>query len=343
MIYNPAMEPSSSPRSGAVTAAAVIAIIGSILLLLCAVFGLLGVVMMQNMPGNPGVQQLPELRYAGFAGVAFIAAGGVWGLISGIGLLRYRNWARISTLVWSGLAVAFCGLAMLFVSSMKIPVPPNAVEGTEQIARVLIVIIYGLPLVIGIWWLILFTRKPIVALFDTSAVAAGTSLDPSGFPAALAKPRPPLPIAIVAWFLIISSAFSTGFLFFQHFPLVLFGRIYHGSTGVIFLLVGAAICLAGGLGLLKLKPWGFWLIVGWQAFGLLSGTVTLLSPNYDSLMQEILASSPFAHSQAYPMPAQNYRAFTILGLVFVAIVLIILLSYRSRFLGASCAKPSEKP
>jgi hypothetical protein len=339
------MEPSSSPRSGAVTAAAVVAILGSILLLLCALFGLLGVAMMDNIPGNTGVTQPPELRYAGFVGVAFIAAGGVWGLISGIGLLRYRNWARISTLVWSGLAVAFCGLAMLFVSSMKIPVPPNAVEGTEQIARVFVAIIYGLPMVIGIWWLILFTRKPIVALFDSPAVAAGTSLDPSGFPAALATPRPPLPIAIVAWFLIVSSALSTGFLFFQHFPLVLFGRIYHGPAGTIFLLVAAAVSLIGGIGLLKLKPWGFWLIVAWQAFGLLSGTITLLSPNYDSLMREVIASSPFTRSQAYPMPMQNYRMFAVLGLVFVAIVLIILLAYRSRFLADtdSSGSPGQQP
>src|ERR1700730_18663103 len=154
--------PASPARSGAVTAAAVVAILGSILLLLGAVFGLLGVVMMQNMPANPGAEQPPELRYAGFIGVAFIAAGGIWGLASGIGLLRYRNWARISTLVWSGLAVAFCGLAMFFVSSMKMPIPPNAAAGTEQAVRVLIVIIYGLPLLIGVWWLILFTRKPIV-------------------------------------------------------------------------------------------------------------------------------------------------------------------------------------
>jgi hypothetical protein len=335
------MEPPSSARSGAVTAAAVIAILGSILLLLCAVFGLLGVIMMQNMPGNSGLQQPPELRYAGFVGVAFIAAGGVWGLVSGIGLLRYRNWARISTLVWSGLAVCISGSALLFVSSMKIPMPPNAVAGTEQLARVFIAIIYGLPLVIGVWWLILFTRKPIVALFDTSTIAAGALLDPSGFPAAVAKPRPPLPITIVAWFLIICSAFSTGFLFFQCFPLLLFGHIYHGPAGAIFLVAGATICLAGGIGLLKVKSWGFWLVVSWQAFGLLSGTITLLSPNYDSLMREIIASSPFTRSQAYPMPMENYRAFTILGLVFVAIVLIVLLAYRTRFQAAADSSGSS--
>jgi len=333
---------SARPASGAVTAAAVVAILGSVLILLVAGLGLIGVAMMQNMQGNPGAQP-PELRYAGFVGVAFIAAGGVWGLASGIGLLRYRNWARISTLVWSGLAVVFCGLAMLFVSSMKFPMPPNAAQGTEGFVRFLVVAIYALPLLIGVWWLILFTRKPIVALFSPSALTHGALLDPSGFPAALPKSRPPLPVAIVAWFLIVSAPLSIGVLFFQRFPLLLLGHIYHGPSGVVFLLASAAICFAGGIGLSRLKPWGFWLIVSWQVFGLLNGTVSLLSPNYDSLMKEMLATSPFPHSQDYSVPVQSYRVFAFLGLAFVAIVLIILLSYRSRFLAASSADPATTP
>ena len=331
----------TSARSGAVTAAAVIAILGSILLLLCAVFGLLGVVMMQNMPGNTAAQP-PEVRYAGFVGVAFIAAVGGWGLVSGIGLLRYRNWARISTLVWSGLAVFVCGIALLFVSSMKFPIPPNAGEGTESFVRFFVVATYGSPLLIGVWWLILFTRKPIVALFTSPVPGPGALLDPSGFPAALARPRPPLPVAIVAWFLIVSGPFSIGVLFFQRFPLLLFGRIYHDPAGAIFLVASAAFCFAGGIGLLKLKPWAFWIIVSWQIFGLLNGTLSLLSPNYDALMKEILATSRFPHAQDYAMPVQNYRAFAFLGLAFVAAVLVILLSYRSRFLTASPADPANR-
>jgi hypothetical protein len=122
---------------------------------------------------------------------------------------------------------------------------------------------------------------------------------------------------------------------------VLFGHIYHGPAGSFFLLIGAGICLAGGIGLLKLKPWAFWLMVSWQVFGLLSGTVTLLSPNYDSLMQEILASSPFTRSQQHPMATQNYRVFAVLGLAFVAVILAILLSYRSRFVAASSSGSAE--
>jgi hypothetical protein len=280
MIYNRAMSTPASvrPTSGAVTAAAVIAILGSVLLLLCALFGLAGVMMMQNMPENPAAQQ-PEFRYAGFVGVAFIAGGGVWGLVSGVGLLRYRNWARISTLIWSGLAVLFCGIALLFVSSIKLPVPPNTSEGAESFVRFFIAVIYGLPMVIGIWWLILFTRKPIAALFASSAVGSGVPLDASGFPATVAKPRPPLPVAIVAWFLIVSAIFSPMLLLFRRFPLMFFGHVYRGHATAVFFLVSAVISLVAGLGLLKLRPWGFWLTVSWQVFGLLNGTVSFLSPN----------------------------------------------------------------
>ena len=149
------------------------------------------------------------------------------------------------------------------------------------------------------------------------------------------------PRAIVAWFLIVSAPLSIGVLYFQHFPLLLLGHIYHGPSGVVFLLASAAICFAGGIGLSRLKPWGFWLIVSWQVFGLLNGTVSLLSPNYDSLMKEMLATSPFPHSQDYSVPVQSYRTFAFLGLGFVAIVLIILLSYHSRFLAVSSPDPAN--
>jgi hypothetical protein len=343
MIYNRAMSTPAyaRPSSGAVRAAAVIAILGSVLLLLCALFGLAGVVMMQNMPDNPAARQ-PEFRYAGFLGVAFVLGGGVWGLVSGIGLVRYRNWARVSTLIWSGLAVPICGIALLFVSSIKLPVPPNAAEGAESFMRVFVAVIYGLPMVIGIWWLILFTRKPIAALFTSSAGAPGALLDASGFPTTMAKPRAPLPVLIVAWFLIVSAVLSPVLLVFRRFPLLFLGHVYRGRGVAVFFFVSAAISLVAGLGVLKLRPWGFWLTVSWQAFGLLNGTVSLLSPNYDSLIREIRESSTFGQQQPYSVPVQSYRVFGAMGLLLVAVILVILLYYRSHFLAPSYSQTTDR-
>lgn len=336
------MEPSSSPRSGSVTAAAVIAILGSILLLLCAVFGLLGVIMMQNMPGSPTAQQPPELRYAGFVGVAFIAAGGVWGLVSGVGLLRYRNWARISTLVWSGLTVPFVTLALLFSLTIKFPAAPGAAPGADAAVRGFLVIFYALPIAIGIWWLILFTRKPTVAMFAGSSISvgAGALLDASGFPATPLRRHVPLPISIVGWFLIVSGVLAPLFSFLQPPAFVFFGHILRGPGAEFVMVVSWISCLAGAIGLLKLKPWSFWLVLFSQGFWMLSGTISLLNPDYDSLMKQLMASSRFAGNPQSPI-FSNFHTFGVFILLCVAIPLVTILYYRAQFLPTSEDKVSS--
>lgn len=330
-------------KSGAITAAAVIALLGSLLTLLFALFGLLGLSAIQQSQAPP--EMTPEqFRYAGFVGVGFIALVGVWGLATSIGLFRYRNWARISTLIWSALAVVFGGLALLFVSAFKFPVAPDIPEGTEAAVRIVVAIFYLIPVALGIWWLVLFTRKPIVALFQggpTASIATGTLLDPSGFPAAPPKLQRPVPVLVVAWFLIVSAFFSALFLLIQRPPMVFFGRLYSGSVGTVFFVVAAVITLCGGLGLLRMRPWAFWLTVGWQAFGLLNGTVTLLNPNYHALMKQVLAASRFANPEANPFAPESFRFFGSIGLLFVAAVLVILVGYRSHFLVASSPPKSS--
>jgi hypothetical protein len=336
------MPASPAARSGAVTAAAVVAILGSILLLLCAVFGLLGVVMMQNMPGNPAAEQPPELRYAGFVGVAFIAAAAVWGLASGIGLLRYRNWARISTLVWSGITVPVGTLALLFSLTMKFPVPPGAPQGADAAVRGFLVIFYALPIAIGIWWLILFTRKRTVAMFTSSStsVGAGVLLDASGFPATPLRRHVPLPISVVGWFLIVSGVLAPLFYFLQPPAFILFGHILRGSGAAFVMFVSWISCLAGGIGLLKLKPWSFWLVLFSQGFWMLSGTISLLNPDYDTLMKQLMASNRFARNPESPV-FSNFHAFGVLILLCLTIPLVTILYYRARFLPSSADRVSR--
>ncbi len=50
-------------------------------------------------------------------------------------------------------------------------------------------------------------------------------------------------------------------------------------------------CLAfavSGVGLLKLKPWSYSLTLGLQVFWLASGAVSMLSPNYNAVMESFL-------------------------------------------------------
>ena len=95
-----------------------------------------------------------------------------------------------------------------------------------------IIIFYAIPVGIAIWWLILFTRKPIVAMFSggqAAAIVAGDLVDDSGFPARPPSQRVPLPISILGWFFIVSAC-TVVFVFLQPPATVLFGHLLKGTA-----------------------------------------------------------------------------------------------------------------
>jgi hypothetical protein len=336
VIYTPPMvEPQpSSNRSGAVTAAAVVAAICSGLVLLFALLALFGVSALNQVPPQPGMSP-EQFRYAALVGVAFIALFGVWGLVTAVGLFGYRNWARISTLIWSGLTAVFGTLTLLFGATLTLPASPGGPPGLESFARIFVLIFYSIPVAIAVWWLVLFTRKPVVAMFGSSssmAVTPGTMLDPSGFPAAPPKRQVPVPVTIVGWIFFVSGLLAPLFLLINgRAGVLLFGNLVRGPLATLFWLTSCLCCIAGAFGLLRLKPWAWWLTLCAQLFWLTSGTVTLLSPNYESLMREVIASSRFASAQASSLPLENARSLGAVGLVIPIGFVVILLVYRSSF------------
>jgi len=330
------MQPPPLPQrssSGAVTAAAVIAILGSLLILVFAGFGVLGLTVMKDAPKNPDLPQA-DIRFAGLIGVALIGLLGLWGIVTAIGLFGYRNWARISTLVWSALTVLFGTIALIATLFVTIPTGPNAPPGAAAAGRVIAGLVYLIPIGVAIWWLVLFTRKPIAAMFGAAPVmlAPGSLLDPSGFPATKPKLRPPVPIAVLAWLLLISAAFTPlSILFQRRTGLVLFGTLLRGPLAITFWIATFAVALATGLGLLRVKAWAWWLGLASQLFFLTTGIVSLLSPNYETLLRQVMASSRFAAGSSR-VPVENLRLFASFGLVVPVAALVILLYYRSRFL-----------
>jgi hypothetical protein len=272
--------------------------------------------------------------------LAVVLAFGIFGVVTGIGLLRLRNWARISTLVWSGVTVVFCGLIMVVMAIAPFPTPPNAAVSAGFV-RAVALTFYGPPLAIGVWWLILFNRKSIVAQFMRPTPAA--VLDVTGFPAeieATRKPECPLVLMVLAGFLLL-SALSMPFVFFFPEPAVLFGHALRGLPGTIFWIASCLSCAAAGIGLLRLRPWGYWLALGLQAFWFLSGIVTLTSSNYAALMQEVLTSSKVQLGDSYHNPTiQELRPYMYFGLAAPLLVVAILLFYRSRFFAAVAARRS---
>lgn len=93
---------------------------------------------------------------------------GAWGLATAIGLFRAWRWARISMLVFSSLlsAVGILGLvAYLFM-------PNGDVSGLSLLLlKTFVFSQFLIPVVLGVWWLICFTKSDVKAHFRTSRKA----------------------------------------------------------------------------------------------------------------------------------------------------------------------------
>ena len=269
--------------------------------------------------------------------LAFIMALGIYGAFSGVGLLRLKNWARISTLVWAGLTVVLSALALVVLAFAPIPTAPKAPPNLGGLVRATVLIFYGLPLAIGIWWLILFNRQSIANQF---VQPTSSPLDASGFPQSISasKPALPLPIAVLGVFFAISS-FSVIFPLFCPMPVILFGHAIRGAAGAAVWVGFCLATLAAGIGLLRLKPWSYALALGLQLFWFLSGIVTLTSGNYPALIREALSSMQARLGGQYPAyPPEQMRMFSYIGLAAPVLILALLVCYRSRFLEASASK-----
>jgi hypothetical protein len=318
--------------SAAVTAAGIIAIVGSAFSVFGALLGLVATLIAPLLSARS-----PTPAFAQTIAVAtmiFFLAVAVFGIFTGVGLLRLRNWARISALVWAGISVPMSAFVLLAFAMVPMPPPPNTSANVMHLIRGFLLLFYGIPLGLGVWWLILFTRKAIAAQF-TALIGEGGAI-PVGIPSEPLLPAQrslPLPITVLACFFLVSSL-SIGFVFWTHVPAMLFGFAVRGPAGAGIYALWCLLFAASGIGVLKRTRWSYSLAIGLQIFGLLSGGVTLLSPKYGAIMQETI-SSMNVPSGAYPANvAEQIRAYSYIGLLVPIIILALLVYYRSRYLEA---------
>ncbi|MGA2429707.1 MAG: hypothetical protein ABSH13_14510 [Candidatus Acidiferrum sp.] len=322
-------------RSSAVAAAGVIAIIGSVLCVLGVLFGLVGLLLARNLPAAP--QAVFPVRTVAAAMMVFFLGVAVFGIFTGAGLIRFKNWARISALVWAGITAPLSAFTLLVFALVPIPTPPNAPFNMTLYVGVFAALFYGMPFAIAIWWLILLNRKTIAAQFKATGIASDPT-SPSDPAAALlpqARPDVPIPITVLACFLLFSSL-SLGLIVLMHLPAVLFGFAIRGAAGTAVYAIWCLLFAIAGAGLFKRIPWSYSLAIGLQVFGIVSGIVTLFSPSYEAIMREAMGSMNLPPTDAYQMPwMAHIREFSSISLVVPLIILGILVYYRARFLEAS--------
>src|SRR5262249_892490 len=130
----------------------------------------------------------------------------------------------------------------------------QADPGFKMFMKFFMLALCGIPFAASIWWLILFNRPRVVAAFKLQFPFAQTSwpmVDAHGFPIAEpsqtfayspapSKPSSPVPILIVAGFLLFSAVVTPLFLLFPSratAPIFLFGFTVSRAAGRIFLAI----------------------------------------------------------------------------------------------------------
>jgi hypothetical protein len=283
---------SKTPASASVIVAAVFAILAGLITLLMMSLGFFGILLGTTQDAVP---ELPAfVRSATLAFLAFLVCLSVFGIATGIGLILLRNWARISVLIWGGFSVFFGVLGIPIILFMSLPPPPdvpNLSPASMQMARLFLAFMYGIPLIVGLWWLILFNRKAVKAQFAGIAGALDQTVPQ--------KPRCPVPVAVLAG-LYITAAAHIVILPFLPFsmPLILFGHLFQGNIGTLFYALNCLVLAVVGVSLLKLKPWAYHLTMGLNLFWFASGIGTILHPNYFSQMASIIHRSQQFHAFA---------------------------------------------
>src|SRR6202035_4629467 len=101
----------------------------SIFGLLLAILGVLLVPTPENTQVHGAIHALTM-----FLLILFLACA-VFGIFTGVGLLRLRNWARISAMVGSGIVLFFCTFLLLIFVFVPLPVPPDSPALTIYIIR----------------------------------------------------------------------------------------------------------------------------------------------------------------------------------------------------------------
>ncbi|HEY1470237.1 MAG TPA: hypothetical protein VGF61_14435 [Candidatus Acidoferrum sp.] len=114
---------SSSKPSVAVLVSGILAILGSAFAILGIAFTLIALYLIPLPATAPPTP--PYVRSIASVSMLIFLAIAVFCIFTGIGVIRLKNWARISILIFSGLAVFFGGTTLFFLRTLPFPVNPS--------------------------------------------------------------------------------------------------------------------------------------------------------------------------------------------------------------------------
>jgi hypothetical protein len=348
-------------RSAGITVIAILQLIGSALLLVLAALMAFAMIVATPPASDP---RLPPMFFTMMRVVVpfFYAIPAVWGIITAVGLLQLKNWARISTIVFSVLLMVFGAFGVL--TSMVFFLNPPLGNGLDPKMFSIIGAATALcalaQIGVGIWWMVFFNRAGVKAQFLPQALpypqagqgAAPYAIDmphsatppppslttPPGVAtptdvttpplAVLQRPARPLSISIIGWFMLAGCIFLP-FSIVLRAPTVLFTAILTGWPAVILLSLFGALHLYMGIALLKMKSSGRLVGTGYYIFGLLNTAIFYLAPGRNARIAKLMDAAqtmfPWVRSaQSNPFQA-DMTPFLLVGAIGgIAFYLVLL-------------------
>jgi Na+/melibiose symporter-like transporter len=160
-------------RSAGVTAAATLAVLGSVIAFF--LWGWLFLPLM-NLPPDSNGQHAYQVHPTTFALIALVPPFLVaLGLRTGMGLFQLRLWARKAALWWASIALAFC-LSMIALRPFEtFAIPEHFVTEAESMKQLLAVSAVFMLLPVSIWWLFFFRLKSVLEQFEGRSTTASSS------------------------------------------------------------------------------------------------------------------------------------------------------------------------
>ena len=340
--------PVTERASSSILVAGIVAIVGGVL---ATLFSLAALILFSTIPVTGSIPLPAMMRPILYGTWLFLSLCGIFVAVTGIHAIRLRNWARLSLLIIAGCLLFFgaMGIVIIVVTIFfaSAPLDPRI---SQQLLLFVLTIIYGIPIAISLWWLILFTRPSVVAQFRASA-AAQSPLSRTTF-SVLNNPECPLAVRIVGWYLASFVLFLPLLPFLPfHLPAYFFGHLFRGpaANGIYFL--NFVLLIVTGIGLLMLKRWSYPLAYASQLLVCANALSSAFSPSYEKMMQSVVSDMNLpSMTPGMDQMLHFGRYFSLFGLAIPIAILIALFMSRQKFYEAADraardfpARPPDSP
>jgi hypothetical protein len=280
-----------------------------------------------QLPGSPLAYKLLLLTAS-----LFYLLPAIWGIVTGIGVWKLKNWARISMIVFSVLLVMTTCFSALMILVIPMPTAPGSPVDSSVMTGIRIGMgVFALSMsAIGIWWLVFFNRAKVKSQFgqvevrsnSESALEAGYGVpNTHSTPRQAAVPRRPLSVTIIAC-LMLMGVTCIPLAFWA--PATLFTKLLTGlPAALLYIIYGMAAVLIG-IGLLRLRPAARLGAIVYYTFACANTIVFYFAPGAHDRMSALLEKEGAVFPWMRALPNQSQVHFDATPFLLIGAVTALL-------------------